>query len=293
MGCLERKAKRVLPEPEPFTAIVLAAQRDGQSEPLATEFGVSHKCLIPIAGKPLIVHVVAALVRCPGLVRVRICIEPAAFRSVSSALGHLPRPVDFVAAADNLADSVYASAAGANGRILITTADNVLLTPEAIAAIHAAHHDGVEVAIGMTTRKRVLAVHPDGQRRFYGFADDDYSNCNLYSLASDRVLSAAEAFRSGGRFSRNPARIAAAFGLVNLLLMRLGWVSLERAMERISRRMGLSLRAVVLTDGSQAIDVDNRRTYAIAMQQLEMRIADSGLRNADNADGPAHAPAMV
>ena len=28
-----------------------------------------------------------------------------------------------------------------------------------------------------------MAAHPEGQRRYYGFSDDEYSNCNLYGLA--------------------------------------------------------------------------------------------------------------
>jgi hypothetical protein len=37
----------------PFTAIILAAQRAGQLDPLAAEAGVSHKCLVPIVGAGL------------------------------------------------------------------------------------------------------------------------------------------------------------------------------------------------------------------------------------------------
>ena len=39
------------------TVLVLAAQRAGVVNPLAERAGVSHKCIVPICGKPLIVHV--------------------------------------------------------------------------------------------------------------------------------------------------------------------------------------------------------------------------------------------
>jgi GTP:adenosylcobinamide-phosphate guanylyltransferase len=42
---------------EGFTLLILAAQRAGVENPLAKRVGVSHKCLVTIAGNPLIVHV--------------------------------------------------------------------------------------------------------------------------------------------------------------------------------------------------------------------------------------------
>ena len=45
------------------TAIVLAAQRAGRLDPLAERAGVSHKCLVPIGGVPLITHVLTTLAR--------------------------------------------------------------------------------------------------------------------------------------------------------------------------------------------------------------------------------------
>ncbi|MDO9488983.1 MAG: hypothetical protein Q7J32_11460 [Sphingomonadaceae bacterium] len=44
-----------------ITALVLAGKRDGVLDPLAAAAGVTHKCLVPIAGRPLIAHVVDAL----------------------------------------------------------------------------------------------------------------------------------------------------------------------------------------------------------------------------------------
>lgn len=255
----------------PFTAIVLAASRAGDADPLAVAAGVSHKCLVPVAGQPLIVHVVAALARVPGVERVRIVVEPAAFAAVRAVATGLGVAVEPVVAADNLADSVRAGAEGITGPLIVTTADNVLLSPDAVRAMRVALHGGAEGAVALTTRAAVLAAHPDGQRRFHRFRDDAYSNCNLYALAGAQALSAADAFRGGGQFAKKAGRIVAAFGLANLLLLRLGVLSADGAMRRISRRFGVTIRAVVLPDGAQAIDVDNPRTHAIAGELLAMR----------------------
>ncbi|MFA7588008.1 MAG: hypothetical protein WCY11_17760 [Novosphingobium sp.] len=128
-----------------------------------------------------------------------------------------------------------------------------------------------DVAIAMSPRESVLAAHAEGQRRFYRFRDGDYSNCNLYGIASSHALGAAEIFRGGGQFAKKASRIVDAFGLMNLLLLRLRLVSLSRGLRRISGRIGLSLAPVILTDGTQAIDVDNDRTYAVVNDLIRQR----------------------
>jgi hypothetical protein len=61
----------------------------------------------------------------------------------------------------------------------------VLLTPAAVAQIRAALAEADAVA-AMARKANVLAAHPEGQRHFYRFRDDDYANCNIYGLANRR-----------------------------------------------------------------------------------------------------------
>jgi len=257
---------------ERFTVIVLAAQRDGRLDPLAAEAGVSHKCLVPIGGRPLLAHVLAALAEVDGIGSVRIAVEPGAdeqLRPIAAASG---LPVTFVPAADTITDSVYAAAEGADGPLVITTADNVLLTAAAVRQVADRLAGGDDTVLALARKEDVLSAHPEGQRRFYKFRDGEFSNCNLYGL-SRRGLALAESFREGGQFAKNPLRIARAFGLWNLLLLRSGLISLDRAMARLGRRFGVRASALVLKDGAHAIDVDNRRTYDIAAQLLDRRAA--------------------
>lgn len=262
-----------------FTAIVLAAQRGGRLDPLADRFGVSHKCLVPIVGKPLLEWVLRALAEVPGLSRIHISIEldaVEAVRAVRGAKGELGVPVDFVPSAPTLTDSVYAAAHGIDEPILITTADNVQLSPAVAAEAVAKMHAGAEGVLVVATREAVLAAHPEGQRRFYKLRDGAYSNCNLYGLHGPRALRVAETFRSGGQFAKNPKRLAETFGLLNLLLVRFGLVTLEWAVRRMARRFGIRGEVLVVRDGSQAIDVDNQRTYDVARQLLQRRPLGEG-----------------
>jgi hypothetical protein len=262
--------------------VILAAQRAGEVNPLAVAHGVSHKCLVPIVGSPLIEHVFRAVAAAPGVSAITVVIEPEASAPVSTIADGIAglAPVRFVAAAANLADSVIAGTDGIEGHVVITTADNVQVTPAALCAMEDALTAGADVAIAMARKGDVLAAHPEGQRRFYEFADDAYSNCNLYALAGRHALRAAETFRSGGQFAKNAGRIAEAFGIVNLVLLRLGWVSLEGGLRRISRRFGLKVVPVILADGRHAIDVDNERTYRVAETLMRARASADPVRPA-------------
>lgn len=249
--------------------IVLAAQRKGITDPLAARFNVSHKCLVPMQGRPLIAHVLETLAFHPGVKEIVVSVEAWLFGEIEaiSAVLHAPVLITPVEAADNLAESVFSAADCFDGPILITTADNALLAPTSVDAIRSALDRG-DVTIAMAPEASVRAAHPEGQRRFYQFRDQGYSNCNLYGLANRHALGAAEVFRNGGQFAKKAGRIIEAFGLLNLLLLRFRLVSLEGAMRGISRRLGLRVEPTVLQDGSQAIDVDNDRTYKVVEELM-------------------------
>jgi CTP:molybdopterin cytidylyltransferase MocA len=257
---------------ERFGIVILAAQRDGRLDPLAEAAGVTHKCLVPIGGRPLLAHVLAALEQVEGIASVVISVEAGAEAMLAPIAAASGLPIRFAAAAATLPDSLYAAAEGFDGPIVITTADNVLLTPGAVRQVAVALAAGADGVAALARREDVLAAHPQGQRRFYGFSDGEYSNCNLYGL-SQRGLRLAESFREGGQFAKNPIRIGRAFGFFNMLLLRFARISLDRAARRLSRRFGARIAAVVLPDGAHAIDVDNQRTYDIAAALLDRRAA--------------------
>lgn len=259
-----------------ITALVLAGKRDGVLDPLAAAAGVTHKCLVPIAGRPLIAHVVDALAASRQVATILVSIDSAAALAGVPEVQALIRQqrLRLVDAQPNLVDSIVDALRDARFPALVTTADNVLLTPAAIGDL-AAQALAADVAVAMTRREDVLAAHPDGQRRFYRFRHGEYSNCNLYWIGDRRALTAAEVFRGGGQFAKHPARIAAAFGIANLLRLRFGWDSLGRAFGRVSERFGLTMRPVLMRDGALAIDVDNARTHAIATELLDARRAQA------------------
>lgn len=256
------------------SALILAGKRDGALDPLAEAHGVSHKCLVPIHGAPLIVHVLLALEAAPETGRVLISIDDPALLDAEPVVQRLRAAGRYmtVAASAHLVDSVIAAASQADWPLFITTADNVLLTPASLAAVTStAAATRADAIVAFATEAAVKAAHPDGQRRFYRLRDGAYSNSNLFWLAAPGALAAAEAFRGGGQFAKQPRRVLAAFGLLNLIRFRYRLSGLDALMIAIGKRFRLKLRACVLPDGASAIDVDNERTYNVAAELLAKR----------------------
>ena len=260
------------------TILILAGKRDGTLDPLAQRAGVSHKCRVPIMGKPLLQWVIEAVAPAFPNSRVLISIHDP------EVIADLPGVLDLKAAGRlmlctaqaGIVESVEAAIALAGGDsafpLMITTADNVLAEPDYLRGVHeAALTSKGDAVVVLATRESIRAAHPDGQRKFYEFSDVAISNCNVFWLRNSAALAATEAFRQGGQFAKNRARIAKAFGIWNLIRFRLGWSSLDGAFRSISRRFGVSVVAHVTPDGAFAIDVDNERTFGVAELLLKAR----------------------
>ena len=257
----------------PVTVIILAGQRAGAVNPLAARAGVSHKCLAPIDGKPLIAHVLETMTALPAVKEIRISVEPHAHEQFQQVVSSYEggAPIRLVPSERNLIDSVIAAAGEDQGPFLITTADNVLVTPAAAAQIRREMRsaDGV---LALARKQDVLAAHPEGQRGFYRFRDGEFANCNIYGLANRKTFPvAAHVFAGGGQFMKSIKRMIDAFGFFNILLLRLGVFDVAGAMRRMSRRSGIEIRATQFTDGSLAVDVDNERTYRVCEELLARR----------------------
>ncbi|MBJ7442240.1 MAG: NTP transferase domain-containing protein [Sphingopyxis sp.] len=245
--------------------LILAGRRAGAVDPLAATHDVADKCLVPVAGRPMIAHVLSsAAASRAGQIFVSTHHLNLLADLDDPVVKLLGNRLIVVPAAGNLADSILAVAGVASFPLLITTADNCLLTAETIAEIGAeAARLDVEAGVALARREDVLAVHPEGQRRFYEFSDVAVSNCNAYWIGHPGALRATEAFRGGGQFVKKPLRVMQAFGLINLLRFRFGLGPIHHIFARISRHLNVEIAPLLVSNGATAIDVDNERSLRV------------------------------
>ena len=245
--------------------LILAGRRPGAVDALAEAHGVGDKCLVPVAGRAMIAHVLESAARTPAE-RIFVSTHHRTLLDdlADPVIDRLGERLVVMPAADNLADSGLAVADRAAFPLFITTADNCLLTPETIAEIGSeAARLGAGAGVALARREDVLAVHPEGQRRFYEFSDVAVSNCNAYWIGDRAALKAAEAFRGGGQFVKKPVRVMQAFGLINLLRFRFGLGPIHHIFQRISRHLNVIVAPLLVSNGATAIDVDNERSLRV------------------------------
>lgn len=250
-------------EPRPLRLVVLAGHGSG-ADALARRFVERHRCLVPLAGRPLIAHVLQTAAQHPRVTSLAICVEREAFDPVWDVLTQLPGrgTVALVEAQADIASSVRAAAKDWDGPLLVTTADHALLSAASIDAMIEAL-ETADVAFAVIRREAVEAAQPGLDCAYVALHDGAFTACDLYGMASARFVDAVKVFRGARTADREAMRIWRAVGLVGFVMVRLGAETLAGALVRASRRLGMRVRAVELDDGTQAIDVDNERTYAI------------------------------
>lgn len=256
------------------TALVMAGKRSGMLDPLAEKASVSQKAMVPVNGVPMIERVVRQVAACEQVGAIRVVAhetgEIAALPSIAALIGQ--GRLSFAEGKFNLVDSVFSGADGADFPLLITTADNCLVTAdgytEFVSKCLAAKADA---AAALARKEDVIAADPIGQKRFYEFSDGGFSNCNMYWIGNRDALSAAEIMRQGGQFMKFPSRIIKAFGLLNLIRFRLGTGSKEKLFAQVSKRFGFNLVPIEVSDGHYAIDVDEERSLGVTERILKRR----------------------
>jgi GTP:adenosylcobinamide-phosphate guanylyltransferase len=251
--------------------LVLAGRRSSTLDPLAAKMGVSHKALVPVAGEAMVGRVLRIAAEtfpdAPLFVSVEdfsvIAAEPTVARL------HASGRLNAVEAQHHIVDSVVHASAATGFPLLITTADNVLMTPEGMRLmVENGARSGADALVMMAEKQDILAAHPDGQRRFYQLRGGGYSNCNLFWLGSDRALKATEGFRYGGQFAKRKKDAVRALGLLTLFLYASKLATLQALFRHLSRRFGVRIAPLVAADGRLAIDVDNERTHRVAEEIL-------------------------
>lgn len=260
-----------------FHAVVMAAQRVGIVNELAVDAGVSHKCLIEMAGKKLVEHVLDCLDQSPEIEQVTISIDQLEVLDGAPVYERMKaegKARAVLAGADLFSSFLVAVDGEGRFPVLVTTADNVLLTPAMVAHFCSeVERTNSRAGIALTEKKVLLDVYPDGQRRFHRFADNEYSNCNLYAIMDRETTRLASVFQTGGQFAKSLYRVFRAFGVWNAIAYRFAFYSLDKGMDRLSKKFNTSVVAVRMPFPEAPIDVDNFRSKKLAAEILAARQA--------------------
>lgn len=258
-----------LPDVSPhWDALILAAGR-GPADPMSRAYAVTHKCLLPVAGKPMLQHVLGAL-RAARLFRnIIISIEEASLPE--GALGPFAHAVGLAHSDTSASLSVAKAFASAplTPPVLVTTADHPLLRQDIIADfMKQSVAANADLTVGLATAEVILAAYPHARRTFLRFGSERVSGCNLYAFNTASALKIIGPWHQLEDSRKHPWRLVGALGARNLVSYLLGTLSLEDAFAAASQRLGIVVRPVLLPFAESAIDVDKPADLELAERIL-------------------------
>jgi GTP:adenosylcobinamide-phosphate guanylyltransferase len=267
-GSLHEGGWGVNPAPR-FTALVMAANR-AAGDVVARAHGVSHKCLVTVAGETMLSRVLRALDDSPRVGRIAISIEdPAVVAGIPGLAARLERGELAVvpsAASPCLSALTAITTLDDPWPLLVTTADHPLLSPAMVDHFCGeALTSGADVAVAVAPESVVLAEYPDALRTFLPFRGDRYTGCNLFALMAPRATRAVEFWRRLEAHRKHPWRLFRAFGPAAAL----GFVA--AAMAAVSRRLDVNAASVTMPFAEAAIDVDKLADLALVEDILRRR----------------------
>ncbi len=172
---------------------------------------------------------------------------------------------------DSAAASALAAleATGPDRPFLLTTSDHPLLTPEIVEDfLEGAIGTGADAVVGLVPFERVLRVAPDSRRTVTRLRDGEFCGSNLFALLTPTGRRAVAFWKNIEQHRKHPIRIARMLGPGTLLRFLLGRLTLDRAMRQLSARSGAEVRAVLLSHGQAAIDVDKPEDLTLAEKLL-------------------------
>lgn len=250
--------------------IVLAGDR-GPGDPLARRAGVPGKVLVEIGGKPMLSRVMEALdaFAAAGETIVVCRNHPEYISAIDSG-----RPCRRIDPAAGPAASVVAAldAMAQPGPVLLVTGDHPLIRPEWLRAfVDRAADSGADAVVGMVDHARLLERFPGSRRTRYRFSDRAVCGTNLFYFSGLRGRRVAEFWRAFEADRKRPWKIVGRLGVWNLARYLARRLSLEAAMQALSRRMGVRLSAVDVDAPEAAVDVDSADDLALVAGIIEAR----------------------
>jgi CTP:molybdopterin cytidylyltransferase MocA len=266
------------PETHQMTAIVLAGDRT-KADSLINHTQAGSKAMIDLDGTPMVRRVLNSLRRARVVKRICLAGPEASEVATDAALQKwiADGEIHWTEPGISPSTSAYQAMQGLapDEAVLLTTADHPLLTPEIVDAFgRQSLADDVDITVGLAPYALVAEAYPGIRKTVLRFSDGDFCGCNLFAFITPEGRRAAKFWRRIEAERKKPLMVIGLLGWWAVIRYRLGLLSLEEALAKLSKRLGLRMRAVILPYANAAIDVDSIADLILVKGALEKAAAE-------------------
>ena len=243
-----------------FFAVVLAGERPGGSA-IIQELGLAASVLIDVAGKSALARVIDALETSEMVDGGLLCGPAAEIYNDNEEFRHILNGSSFRWTAPESGPSASALAALEQldrFPVLLTTGDHALLSPELVDffCCEALKLDA-DVIFGLVPYAIVHAAYPESKRTVLKFSDGQYCGTNLFAILNWEGKAGPAFWQELEVHRKRPWRMARRLGTGLLLRYLFGRLSLDQALESLSRAMGCRVGYVRIEVARAVVDVDS------------------------------------
>jgi CTP:molybdopterin cytidylyltransferase MocA len=148
--------------------------------------------------------------------------------------------------------------------VLLTTADHALLRAEWVDYfLDQANRTGADLVVAVARYEQIAEAMPGVRRTVTRLRDDGYCGCNLFAFMTPRSRVAADYWRQVERDRKRPWRVIRMLGWGSVLRYLLHRLTLDQALQRLSRQFGLSIAPVIMPFPEASVDVDTPEDWEL------------------------------
>jgi hypothetical protein len=151
--------------------------------------------------------------------------------------------------------------------VLVTTADNVMLTPATVAEF-VGKAGASDVSVAFVERGNLEAAVGPNKRTWLAFKDGAFTGANLFALTGPGSANALRFWETVEADRKSVLRLAAHFGPVLMVRLLLRRMTLRQALSAAGAKLGASAAPALLSDGRMGVDVDKPEDHTLAERLL-------------------------
>lgn len=243
-------------------------------DPLHTQGVAGSRSLIDLLGKPMVQWVVDALDASERVAELFVIGLPTSYRL------RVTKPVHYLADQKDMFENIHSGVLHATHdhpsrtKVLIASSDIPAIQPNMIdwLASEVAADPGLMMYYNVVDQATMEARFPQSNRSYVRFKD--IAVCGGDMNVVDKSLFAEERliWQKLANARKHPLKQASLLGIDSLIMVALHMVTLEGAVKRVCKRLGIKAKALRCPYAEIAMDADKPHQLSILRQHLEERV---------------------